>query len=48
LPPNGVAARSTKSRFVVATGSGHVIVEERPDLVVSEVKAILDATRPAP
>ena len=40
-----LAAASDAGRVVVAEGSGHMITEERPDLVVREVLALLAAVR---
>lgn len=42
------AARSTRGRLVVAAGSGHLIAQERPDLVVAEVKDVVAETRRGP
>jgi pimeloyl-ACP methyl ester carboxylesterase len=36
------ADRSRRGRLVVATGSGHLIVEDRPDLVIETVQAMVD------
>lgn len=36
------AAHSTRGRVVVASGSGHLIASERPDLVIREVETMLD------
>jgi pimeloyl-ACP methyl ester carboxylesterase len=42
------AARSNRSRFVIAARSGHLVVDERPDLVIAEVKAMLAELRRSP
>ena len=42
------AARSNRSRFVIAARSGHLIVNERPDLVIAEVEAMLVELRRSP
>jgi pimeloyl-ACP methyl ester carboxylesterase len=39
------AARSSRGRVVVATGSGHLIASERPEVVVDAVKAMLAERR---
>ncbi len=39
------AARSSRSRWVVAAGSGHLIADEKPDLVIAEVRTMLAEVR---
>jgi pimeloyl-ACP methyl ester carboxylesterase len=42
------AARSSRGRWVVAKGSGHLIASERPDVVIEEVKRMLRELGAAP
>jgi pimeloyl-ACP methyl ester carboxylesterase len=40
-----LAARSSQSRFLVASASGHMIPTEQPDLVASEIRSMIMLSR---
>jgi pimeloyl-ACP methyl ester carboxylesterase len=42
---NELASRSPTSKHIVATGSGHYIQDDRPELVIDAVREVVAATK---